>query len=210
MLVQVNNSVGGGALVNAPVTFTVTSGGGQISATSGGTTSSSLTVTTDATGRAYVYYCQPPTGNITSALTASTSSQSVNFSETTSMTVATPTFSEASGQSTISFNVTVSDPTPGASIYYTLDGTAPTTSSTSITSGGNVLINKNETLKAKAFLSGYTASAVAKSVYQVVGATAEGLSHTIFLKTDGTVWTCGWNTNGQLGDGTTAEHHNPP
>ncbi|MEO6832630.1 MAG: T9SS type A sorting domain-containing protein [Chitinophagaceae bacterium] len=34
-------------------------------------------------------------------------------------------------------------------------------------------------------------------------AIAAGLSHSIFLKGDGTVWACGANTSGQLGNGTT-------
>jgi alpha-tubulin suppressor-like RCC1 family protein len=45
------------------------------------------------------------------------------------------------------------------------------------------------------------------------GATFDGrLSaalHTMFLKTDGTVWTWGYNSNGQLGNGTTANSANP-
>ncbi len=33
--------------------------------------------------------------------------------------------------------------------------------------------------------------------------------HTVALKSDGTVWTYGWNNRGQLGDGTTTERHTP-
>lgn len=38
---------------------------------------------------------------------------------------------------------------------------------------------------------------------------AAGRSHSIFLKNDSTVWACGYNTNGQLGDGTNAQHLSP-
>ncbi|MEI9966943.1 MAG: chitobiase/beta-hexosaminidase C-terminal domain-containing protein [Candidatus Moraniibacteriota bacterium] len=124
-------------------------------------------------------------------------------------TVATPTFSVISGQSTVSFNVTVSDATSGATIYYTLDGTTPTTSSTSVTSGGSISITKSETLKAYAVESGYTNSAVASATYQVTGQVACAGYWTVVLRTDGTVWACGSNSSGQLGDGTTTTRTSP-
>ena len=40
-------------------------------------------------------------------------------------------------------------------------------------------------------------------------ATAAGDSHTVYLKSDGTVLAAGINTYGQLGDGTTTRRHNP-
>ncbi len=42
-----------------------------------------------------------------------------------------------------------------------------------------------------------------------VAAIAGGGSHTVALKSDGTVWTWGSNGNGQLGDGTTADSATP-
>jgi alpha-tubulin suppressor-like RCC1 family protein len=42
-----------------------------------------------------------------------------------------------------------------------------------------------------------------------VAAIAAGDSHTVLLKSDGTVWTCGYNANGQVGDGTTANRNTP-
>lgn len=38
---------------------------------------------------------------------------------------------------------------------------------------------------------------------------APGGFHAIFLKNDGTVWACGLNDHGQLGDGTNTERHTP-
>ena len=42
-----------------------------------------------------------------------------------------------------------------------------------------------------------------------ITALAGGESHSIFLKNDGTVWACGWNVYGQLGDGTTINTSTP-
>lgn len=38
---------------------------------------------------------------------------------------------------------------------------------------------------------------------------AAGYEHTVFLKEDGTVWTCGYNSSGQLGDGTKDKRTTP-
>jgi hypothetical protein len=42
-----------------------------------------------------------------------------------------------------------------------------------------------------------------------VAAVAAGFSHTVFLKTDGTLWAMGDNSSGQLGDGTTTSRSTP-
>ncbi len=42
-----------------------------------------------------------------------------------------------------------------------------------------------------------------------VAAIAAGYYHTIFLKSDGSVWATGNNGNGQLGDGSTTQRNNP-
>jgi alpha-tubulin suppressor-like RCC1 family protein len=42
-----------------------------------------------------------------------------------------------------------------------------------------------------------------------VTAIAAGDYHTIVLKSDGTVWAWGYNTSGQLGDGTTTNRTTP-
>jgi len=42
-----------------------------------------------------------------------------------------------------------------------------------------------------------------------ITAVAAGGYHSLFLKNDGTAWACGWNINGQLGDGTNVDKLSP-
>jgi alpha-tubulin suppressor-like RCC1 family protein len=77
--------------------------------------------------------------------------------------VATPTFAPVAGAYSSNQNVTISCSTSGASIYFTTDGTDPTTSSTPYTSP--VLVDHTLTLKARAFKSGLNPSNIATGVY---------------------------------------------
>jgi N-acetylneuraminic acid mutarotase len=79
---------------------------------------------------------------------------------------ATPTFSPAAGSYTSAQTVTISDKTPGATIYYTTNGTTPTTSST-VYNGAAIIVSSSETLEAIATLSGYSNSAVASAGYLI-------------------------------------------
>jgi len=122
-------------------------------------------------------------------------------SEAQAQTAATPAFTPTATTSTVEFYVTLTDSTSGATIYYTFTPTGttpvtPTTSSSSVTSGGMVLISQSGTLEAMAVKSGYTNSAVASAAYVITGQVAAGWYHTVSLRTDGTVWTWGLNTNG--------------
>lgn len=80
-------------------------------------------------------------------------------------TVATPTFSPAGGTYTTAQSVTLSDATSGAAIYYTTDGTTPTTSSTQYT--GPVTVSSTKTIKAIGVKSGYANSAIASATYTI-------------------------------------------
>ena len=81
---------------------------------------------------------------------------------------ATPTFSPAPGSYTSTQNVALSDATQGATIFYTTDGSTPTTSSTAYT--GPIVIASTTTIKAIAAASGFANSAVATGTY-IIGAT---------------------------------------
>jgi hypothetical protein len=77
----------------------------------------------------------------------------------------TPTFSPAAGTYSSAQSVTMSDATSGATIYFTTNGTAPTTSSTKYTAP--VTVSSTETLQAIAVAAGDSNSAVASATYTI-------------------------------------------
>ncbi len=87
--------------------------------------------------------------------------------------VETPTFSPDGGAHPGSgVNVTVSSATAGATIRYTTNGTEPTESSSSVSSGGTVIVPVPGTLKAKAFKTGMNPSATKSAAYTLAGTVA--------------------------------------
>ena len=80
--------------------------------------------------------------------------------------VATPVINPAGGEVEAGAGVTISCATSGATIYYTTDGTTPTTSSTVYSSA--IAVNNAMTIKAMAAKSGYyTNSAVATATFTI-------------------------------------------
>ncbi|MFY0741512.1 chitobiase/beta-hexosaminidase C-terminal domain-containing protein [Solibacillus silvestris] len=71
-----------------------------------------------------------------------------------------------SGGVTAGTDVTLSTITEGATIYYTVDGSTPTTASTEYT--GAITVNNPMTIKAIAVKAGLTNSAVATFVYEII------------------------------------------
>jgi hypothetical protein len=148
-----------------------------------------LTIT-DATAGATIYY----TTNGTTPTTSSnryTAPLAVNVSETieaiavasgfeNSVTtsaayviesqVATPTFSPVAGSYTSAQPVTISDTSAGTKIYYTTDGSAPTTSSALYSAP--ISVSTTETVKAIAAASGFFNSNVASASYTITVPTA--------------------------------------
>ena len=176
---------------NAPTVPATTLGGGinlhsgdvmQASMTYDGTT---LTMTiTDATAGASFTASWPVNipaavgGNtayagFTGATGGGTATQQIlawtyNTNTTTSAT-ATPVISPATGTYAAPQTVTITD--SGAVIYYTLDGTTPTTSSTKY--GGSFVVSATTTVNAIAVAPGLTTSAMATSVITIQSATTE-------------------------------------
>ncbi|MCQ2591748.1 MAG: SUMF1/EgtB/PvdO family nonheme iron enzyme [Treponema sp.] len=79
--------------------------------------------------------------------------------------VATPAFSVASGEVARGTSVTITCATKGAKIYYTTDGTTPTTSSTEYTAA--ISVTSAVTIKAIAVKDGMNDSAVASASYTI-------------------------------------------
>src|SRR5438093_618271 len=83
--------------------------------------------------------------------------------------VATPAFSPPGGTYDRPQSVAISDATPGATIYYTTDGSTPTTASTVYT--GPIAVTRTTTIKAMATATGMVSSSVATAVYTLLAAT---------------------------------------
>jgi len=82
-------------------------------------------------------------------------------------TVATPVFTQPAGTYSAAINIIITTPTsPWATIYYTTDGSTPTTSSTEY--NGALSISASETVKAIATSPGYSSpSAVGSAAYTI-------------------------------------------
>src|SRR5205085_1265913 len=79
-------------------------------------------------------------------------------------TVATPTFFPDPGAYDSPQSVAITS-TTGAAIYYTTDGTTPTTSSTLYT--GPITVGSSQTVKAIGVLAHWTNSAVGSAAYKI-------------------------------------------
>ena len=99
-----------------------------------------------------------------SATTTVSSTTSGNYIVKLS-SVAAPTFSPSGGKYTSIQTVSITSGTPGATIYFTTDGTTPTTSSQLYS--GPLTVATSETVKAIAVASGYNQSSVSSASYTI-------------------------------------------
>lgn len=112
-----------------------------------------------------------------------------------------PRFSPVPGTYTTARSVTISAPA-GATIRYTVDGSTPSETSGSVYAGP-VSIAASTTIRAVAYGMGESPSPVSVGAYRITPVVVSaGSWHGAAIRSDGTVWTWGWNQYGQLGDGT--------
>jgi hypothetical protein len=127
--------------------------------------------TTPTTGS--TQYSAPVVINKTTTLKAIAAASGYATSPLTTWTytiqASAPKYSPTGGTYGSAQSVKLSSITPGATIYYTTDGTWPTTSSTLYSV--SVAISKNTTIKAIAVATGYAASPMSASTYSIQAAT---------------------------------------
>ncbi|MBV8438072.1 MAG: chitobiase/beta-hexosaminidase C-terminal domain-containing protein [Silvibacterium sp.] len=102
----------------------------------------------------------------------------------TSSTLPTPAFSVAGGTYSSAQTVAISDATSGTTIYYTTNGTTPTTSSTRYS--GAITVAASETVEAIAVKSGSNNSPVAIAAYTISSLSSSTLPAPTFSVAGGT------------------------
>jgi alpha-tubulin suppressor-like RCC1 family protein len=132
---------------------------------------------------------------------------SAETSRTYTLAAAAPIFSPTGGTYVAGQLVTLTSPSSGTTMRYTLNGADPTTSDPAILSGSTLVVG-NYTLKARAWKTGANASAVTGATYTITGevtppALAAGKEHSVALRHDSVAWAWGRNSSGEVGDGTT-------
>jgi hypothetical protein len=150
------NPAGGNFTAPVSVTMTTTAVGAAIKYTTDGTNPSAANGFT---------YSGPVTVGVTTTLKAVVIKNSV-ISSVTSHTytvttpVAMPVITPAGGSHLAPLEITITCATPGASIFYTDNGTAPTISSDQYNSTQKITINQSKTIKAIAAKSGTTTGTI--------------------------------------------------
>ena len=102
--------------------------------------------------------------NVTAIANGQTEARTIPI-QIESIPTSTPVFSVAGGAYNSVQTVSISDLTPSAVIYYTLDGSTPTTGSTVY--NGARTVASSETIEAFAIANGYLQSAVASAAYTI-------------------------------------------
>jgi hypothetical protein len=152
------------------VTISSTTPGAAIYYTTDGTTPTfPITGTTQQYTTAIAVSTSETISAIATATGFTTSAVAVAPYAITLPTAATPTFSSPTGTYPSLQTVSIGTTTPSAIIYYTTNGTAPTTGSAAYSTP--IAVTNGETLEAMATASGYLPSATASATYTYVVAT---------------------------------------
>jgi hypothetical protein len=114
---------------------------------------------------AYVGFTGGTGGGGTTTQQSLTWTYSTDSSGTTALTAATPVITPGTGTYTSPQTVTITGTTAGATIYYTLDGSAPTTSSTAYS--GTFQVSTTTTVKAIATAPNFNTSATGISLITI-------------------------------------------
>jgi hypothetical protein len=164
---------------NYRTSFRVATSGGQIQLFDG---SNALTAPITITNTGGYGSWKTQTNNNPASLSAGTHVLKLNviaggvdiawmdFAVITTPPAAEPTYSPNGGLFTNSVNVTLSSATGGSTIYYTTDGTTPTTNSASVASGSSIALTQPYTNSVRAFakLAGYIDSSISTSAVFVI------------------------------------------
>lgn len=180
--VAVTNAQITGWAGGAVSTVLISGNAGIAGATVSYTGPTSGSVTADSSGNYSISGAQDGTYTVTPSKTGysfSPSNQTVPISglnvgginfTATQVAVATPTFSPVAGRYNSTQTVTVLDTDSGLAgfaMYYTIDGSVPTTGSTPYS--GPITVHNSETIKVLAVATGYANSAIASATYVIAG-----------------------------------------
>ena len=143
-------TVGGNAFGNQQSTPSWSGSGGDVTFTGSASGAIVITMTNGNGGRAM--YIKSITVTYTPSITE---------------TCAAPTFSPAAGTYTEAQSVTISTTTSGASIYYTTDGSTPSSSNGTLYNGA-INVSEDMTIKAIAVKAGSNDSPVSEAAYTII------------------------------------------
>ncbi len=178
------------ALASASYTITLPAATPIIMPAAGSYTTAQTVAITDSTTRAAIHYTldgSTPTTtsptyvgafSVNTTTTVMAMATAANFSPsatasasyTITLPAATPVIMPTTGSYTSAQTVTITDSTAGATIYYTLDGSTPTSSSPMFT--GAFPVNATTTVKAIATAANFSPSAMTTSVIAIQSGTA--------------------------------------
>jgi hypothetical protein len=173
---------GGSAAYSGPQTFTISDS--TASATIYYTTNGAAPTTSSTKYTGPITVSVTETVNAIATETGYTNSAVASVVYTIAPAASVPVFSPATGTYTTSQTVSISDATVGTTIYYTTNGTTPTTASAKYT--GPVTVSATETLEAIAVETGYTNSAAATAAYTITGSASAGVNEDFSLTASGT------------------------